>query len=235
MPVVGNHDKEKCYDDRGEIRFRPYFAALAAHVLSLSASRAELRGAEFRAVSHYPAPSRRNFSVAVEHGTRDRRSSVSIGRCSPAASATGRTCICSACGPTAPYKGSDATLVLTGHNHYYERSKPLDGITYVVSGGGARTYAAEKIAANHTAAFTAGRNHYGLVDVYADHLEVRVLDLDDHVIDEFAVALCTTEHAPGTAKNLTATELPPIEALPAYREERLGFRPGAPAVLPRPW
>ena len=107
-------------------------------------------------------------------------------------------------------------------------SKPLDGITYVVrSGSSARICTRPKSRARRPAKFAAGRDHYGLVDVYADHLAVRVLNLDDQVIDEFAVALRPTEHAPGTARNLTATELPPIDTLPAYREERLGLRPGA--------
>ena len=30
-------------------------------------------------------------------------------------------------------------LVLAGHDHHYERTRPLDGITYVVSGGGCKT------------------------------------------------------------------------------------------------
>jgi 2',3'-cyclic-nucleotide 2'-phosphodiesterase (5'-nucleotidase family) len=30
-------------------------------------------------------------------------------------------------------------LVLAGHDHHYERTHPIDGITYVVSGGGCKT------------------------------------------------------------------------------------------------
>ena len=30
-------------------------------------------------------------------------------------------------------------LVLSGHDHHYERTRPIDGTTYVVSGGGCKT------------------------------------------------------------------------------------------------
>ncbi len=234
MPVAGNHDKEKCYDDQGEIRFRQYFAHLprtfyhfrhrGLNFVVLNSERFPLPGSEqakFLAweLSRHPGP-----TIVCQHrpiftsSQRDWANMYLFRLWTHGA-----------------IKNSDATLVLSGHNHYYERSKPLDGITYVVSGGGApNLYKAEE-PGPQTGAFAAGRNHYGLVDVYADHLAVRVLNLDDQVIDEFAVALRPTEHAPGTARNLTATELPPIDTLPAYREERLGLRPGAPAILPRPW
>ena len=32
----------------------------------------------------------------------------------------------------------DVPLVLAGHDHDYQRSRPQDGVTYVVSGGGAK-------------------------------------------------------------------------------------------------
>jgi predicted phosphodiesterase len=234
MPVVGNHDKEKCYDDRGEIRFRQYFPHLPRtfyhfrhrelNFVVLNSERFPSPGSEQAKflqwqLSHHPGP-----TIICQHrpvftcGNRDWANMYLFRLWTHEA-----------------LKASDATLVLAGHNHYYERSKPLDGITYVVSGGGApNLYAAETPNAR-TAAFEAGRNHYGLVDVYRDHLDIRVLDLEDRVIDQFAVALVATEHAPGTAKNLSAMELPPKGTLPAYQEERLGLRPGAPAILPRPW
>ncbi|MES1213751.1 MAG: metallophosphoesterase [Singulisphaera sp.] len=234
MPVVGNHDKERCYDDQGEIRFRQYFAHLprtfyhfrhrGLNFVILNSERFPLPGSEqakFLAweLARHPGP-----TVVCQHR--------------PIFTASNRdwaNMYLFRLWTHGALVGSDATLVLCGHNHYYERSKPLDGITYVVSGGGApNLYAAEQ-PAGHTAAFSSGKNHYGLVDVYADHLAVRVFDLEGELIDEFDVALAATDQAPGTAGNLSATELPPIESLPAFREERLGLRPGAPALLPRPW
>ena len=234
MPVVGNHDKEKCYDDRGEIRFRQYFPHLPRtfyhfrhrelNFVVLNSEQLPTPGSEQAKflrwqLSRHPGP-----TIICQHrpvftcSNRDWANMYLFRLWTHGA-----------------LKGSDATLVLAGHNHYYERSNPLDGITYVVSGGGAPNLYGSEMPNDRTAAFQAGRNHYGLVDVYTDHVEVRVLDLDDREIDHFNVALRTTEHEPGTPKNLSAMELPPKQTLPAYQEERLGLRPGAPALLPRPW
>lgn len=234
MPVVGNHDKEKCYDDRGEIRFAQYFPHLprtfyhfrhrGLNFVMLNSEQLPLPGSEQAAFLEYQLARHPGPTVVCQHR--------------PIFTASNRdwaNMYLFRLWTHGRLKGSDATLVLAGHNHYYERSKPLDGITYVVSGGGAPNLYQAPTAGAQTAALAGGRNHYGLVDVYADHLEVRVLDLDDQLIDRFAVPLKPTEHAPGSPGNLSATELPPIESLPAYREERLGLRSGGPALLPRPW
>jgi len=122
--------------------------------------------------------------------------------------------------------------VLAGHHHYYDRTRPLDGITYVVSGGGSSKLYKEEPPAAYTAAFQANRNHYGLVDVYADRLEMRVLDVDGRELDRFAVAIRPASDVPGSRTNPLGTELPPLESLPEYQVERLSARPGG---LPRPW
>ena len=60
-------------------------------------------------------------------------------------------------------------LVLAGHDHDCQRSKPVDGVTYVVSGAAARVRAVGK------AAFTevsAGELHFVTLDVWSDQLTV---------------------------------------------------------------
>jgi hypothetical protein len=111
-----------------------------------------------------------------------------------------------------PLVGSSAVCVLTGHNHYYERTRPLDGITYLVSGGGtANQYAAETPDAR-TEKFVAGRSHYGLVDVFSDHLAVRIVDLAGDVVDTFElpVRAAGKSHRKALA---WSKELPPIAML----------------------
>lgn len=64
-------------------------------------------------------------------------------------------------------------LVLSGHDHDYQRSLPLQGTTYVVSGAGADTRRTGK--ADFTA-YSAAVNHFVDVAVYDDHLVLRAIE-----------------------------------------------------------
>jgi hypothetical protein len=75
----------------------------------------------------------------------------------------------------------DVQLVLSGHDHDYQRSVPLAGVTYVVTGGGASTRR------TGTRSFTAvayATPHYTDVTVYPDRLVLRAVDRDARVFDE---------------------------------------------------
>jgi 3',5'-cyclic AMP phosphodiesterase CpdA len=76
-------------------------------------------------------------------------------------------------------------LVLSGHDHDYQRSKPVNGVTYVVSGGAAT------LRETGSAQFTAAsRSTYHFVDVAArdDRLEVRAIQQDGRVFDAVTLA-----------------------------------------------
>jgi len=78
----------------------------------------------------------------------------------------------------------DVPLVLAGHDHDYQRSTPQQGVTYVVSGGGA------KLRPTGHEAFTAvstSELHY--LDVLADsqHLTVRAVTPDGDLLDSFTL------------------------------------------------
>ena len=60
-------------------------------------------------------------------------------------------------------------LVLSGHDHDYQRSVPINGVTYVVSGGAARLRATGQ--AEFTA-FSASALHFVTLDVWSDRLVV---------------------------------------------------------------
>jgi 3',5'-cyclic AMP phosphodiesterase CpdA len=75
-------------------------------------------------------------------------------------------------------------LVLSGHDHDYQRSKPINGVTYIVSGAGAGTRR------TGTASFTADSfswHHFLEVAVFADRLVVRAVNQDDRVADQAVI------------------------------------------------
>lgn len=185
-PVVGNHDRLIGTSDRGEMRFREFFPDLPdtfyrfSHggltFVMLNSERSLLPGTEqggFLARELEALPS---TAIVCLH-----RPVFTCGHRDLANQFLRRVWL------HARLAGTPAGLVLSGHHHYYDRTKPLDGITYVVSGGGSRKLYPAASADRTTAAFRAGVNHYGLVDVYPDRLSVRVLDLEGHEIDRFDV------------------------------------------------
>ncbi len=73
---------------------------------------------------------------------------------------------------------------LTGHDHHYERTVPLDGVTYVVSGAGS------KLRGTGTSDFTAvaeNRLQFMIVEATTDAIRLRAVGVDGVVIDEFTL------------------------------------------------
>jgi len=187
VPVVGNHDRMPCYDDRGEIRFRQYFPELpetfyhfeqeGLNFLMLNSERSFAPWSEQGRFLSWQLTQHSGTAIVCLH-----RPVFTCGRRDVANQWLRRVWL------HGRLKDTGATLVLAGHHHYYERSRPLDGITYVVSGGGSRKLYGEERTDERTACFRAGVNHFGIVDVFADRLMVRVLDLEGGEIDRFAIA-----------------------------------------------
>jgi len=75
-------------------------------------------------------------------------------------------------------------LVLSGHDHDYQRSVPIDGVTYVVSGGGAGTRRTGK---QEFTAYSAGVANFVDLNVYPDHLLLRAIDHELMVFDESTI------------------------------------------------
>jgi hypothetical protein len=75
-------------------------------------------------------------------------------------------------------------LVLSGHDHDYQRSKPMNGVTYIVSGGGAGTRRTGE------ASFTAvsfSWHHFLDIAAFQNRLVVRAVNQDDRVADEVTI------------------------------------------------
>ncbi|HEX5096487.1 MAG TPA: metallophosphoesterase [Acidimicrobiia bacterium] len=77
-------------------------------------------------------------------------------------------------------------LVLSGHDHDYQRSHVINGVTYVVAGGASTTRRAGR------APFTAVSfkwHHFVDVSVFDDHLLLRAINAELRVGDTYALSL----------------------------------------------
>jgi 3',5'-cyclic AMP phosphodiesterase CpdA len=75
-------------------------------------------------------------------------------------------------------------LVLAGHDHHYERTHPVDGITYVVSGGGCKTTDVDRSSFTAVAESTLQFMH---VDITGDELTGRCIRPDGSDADTFTL------------------------------------------------
>jgi len=236
MPVVGNHDVRRDYADDGSSRFRQYFPDLphtfyhfrhrGVNFLMLNSERSFVYGGEQAAFLRWHLEWNGGTTIACLHrptftaSDRDRASMVAR-----------RVWLHGA------VRNAHVVAVLAGHNHYYERTKLLDGVTYVVSGGGGGVLREE---AEHgdrrTAAMTTGRNHFGIGRVFDDRIVVEILSLDDERLDEFSLPLRPAEHKQGGYHNRQSMELPPLADLPQYGRASLDRRVNdGDLKMPRPW
>jgi 3',5'-cyclic AMP phosphodiesterase CpdA len=75
-------------------------------------------------------------------------------------------------------------LVLAGHDHDYQRTEPINGVTYVVSGGAAQIRPA-RIADFSVVAWST--YHFLDIAVWNSHLDLRAVDQQLGVIDEVVI------------------------------------------------
>jgi hypothetical protein len=96
------------------------------------------------------------------------------------------------------FEQHNVQLVLSAHEHTYERTKPINDVTYVVTGGGgAPLYAAGT--ASFTAA-SASRHHYVRGDVNECTLKLDAVGTDGSVFDTVTLSRCTvSDTTPPTA------------------------------------
>jgi hypothetical protein len=81
-----------------------------------------------------------------------------------------------------------AQLVLAGHDHLYSRSKPVDGVTYVVSGGGGGVlYDCET--SPSWLQLCLSKAHFLLLEETATAIKVQAIGLDGAAIDSFELPI----------------------------------------------
>ena len=76
-------------------------------------------------------------------------------------------------------------LVLSGHDHDYQRSDVLDGVTYVVSGAAAGT---RRTGTRDFTAVSFSAHHFVDIAGFGDHLVLREVNQDLRAADEAVIA-----------------------------------------------
>jgi 3',5'-cyclic AMP phosphodiesterase CpdA len=77
-------------------------------------------------------------------------------------------------------------LAVSGHDHDYQRSEPIDGVTYLVTGGAAGT---RRTGEDDFTAVSFSWHHFVELAVYPDHLVVRALNQELRIADDASIPL----------------------------------------------
>jgi hypothetical protein len=72
-------------------------------------------------------------------------------------------------------------LYLNGHEHHYERTKPIEGTTYLTCGtGGAEL---RPVGKSDWTAYSVSQFAFAAIEVYREHLEIRGIDTNGNIFD----------------------------------------------------
>jgi Calcineurin-like phosphoesterase len=80
------------------------------------------------------------------------------------------------------FKRHNVNLYLNGHEHNYERTKPIDGTTYIVTGIGGATL--RKVGRNSNTAYSDSRFGFTALAFYGDRIEIQAIDTQNRVFDQ---------------------------------------------------
>lgn len=85
-------------------------------------------------------------------------------------------------------------LVLTGHDHHYERSVPIGGVTYVVTGGGGR--GTRSVGKSSFTAFSEAVIHFVYVEVEGNTMVLHAIDGLGQEFDSWKMARASNAASP---------------------------------------
>lgn len=80
------------------------------------------------------------------------------------------------------FKEANTVLILSGHEHNYERLI-VDGMDFIISGGGSRHLYPLEVPLEGSRVF-ASESHFVLLDLYRDHIELEVINAFGDLIDK---------------------------------------------------
>ena len=75
-------------------------------------------------------------------------------------------------------------LYLNGHDHNYERTKPLQGTTYLTCGAGAML---RPVGKSDWTAFSVSKLSFAAIEVYPERLEIQGIDTKGNIFDRAAI------------------------------------------------
>ncbi|NMG08034.1 metallophosphoesterase [Brasilonema sp. UFV-L1] len=77
-------------------------------------------------------------------------------------------------------------LYINGHEHHYERTRSINGTTYLICGGGAGT---RPVGRSEWTEYSAEKLSFAAYEVYADRIEISGIGTDNRVFDKGIVQL----------------------------------------------
>ncbi len=84
------------------------------------------------------------------------------------------------------FKTYGVQLYINGHDHVYERTKAINGTTYLICGAGAGL---REVGHSAWTAYSESRLSFAAYEVYDDHLTIQGIGTDDQVFDRGTVAI----------------------------------------------
>jgi len=84
------------------------------------------------------------------------------------------------------FKKYGVQLYINGHEHHYERTSPINGTTYLVTGHGGASL--RSVGKNDWTAYAVSRYGFSAVEVYRDRIEIRGIGTDHQVFDRGIIA-----------------------------------------------
>lgn len=77
-------------------------------------------------------------------------------------------------------------VYINGHEHHYERTRAINGTTYLITGGGAGT---RPVGRSEWTEYSAEKLSFAVYEVYADRIEVSAIATDNSVFDQGIIQL----------------------------------------------
>lgn len=80
------------------------------------------------------------------------------------------------------FKTYGVQLYINGHEHHYERTRSIDGTTYLVTGHGGAYL--RSVGRSEWTEYAVSRYGFSAVEIYSDRIEIKGIGTDNQVFDQ---------------------------------------------------